>query len=75
MLTVKDILNEHIAMKLDRATRNDEPRNAAHRREFTAMPDQEERDVERPIWVPTEYEAQFGDHIPQGRKNARSSRE
>ena len=24
-----------------------------------------------PYWVPTEYEAQYGDHIPQGLKSAR----
>ncbi len=35
----------------------------------------EEDEVERPYWVPTEYQSQYGDHIPQGRQNARLSLE
>lgn len=28
-------------------------------------------EIERPYWVPTEYEAQYGDHIPQGLESAK----
>lgn len=32
---------------------------------------EQDEEVPRPYWVPTEYEAQYGDHIPQGFANAR----
>ncbi len=32
---------------------------------------QDEEDFPRPYWVPTKYEAEFGDHIPQGMASAR----
>jgi hypothetical protein len=35
------------------------------------MAEQEEEEVPRPYWVPTKYEAEYGDHIPQGMASAR----